>query len=68
MGAHPQRDGVSLQERIATRPVALASEISSLPDLSGFLKLPGGHEVFRVSFHHRERPIVAEPFVPRSRC
>ena len=65
MGAHPQRDGVSLQERIATRPVALASEISSLPDLSGFLKLPGGHEVFRVSYRHRERPIVAAAFEAR---
>jgi type IV secretory pathway TraG/TraD family ATPase VirD4 len=68
MGAHAQRDGVSLQERIATRPVALASEISSLPDLSGFLKLPGGHEVFRVSFPFRQRPIAAPGFVERRSC
>lgn len=68
MGAQSYRDGVSLQERVATRPVALASEISSLPDLSGFLKLPGGHEVFRVSYRYRERAVIAPPFVPRSPC
>lgn len=62
MGASALKDGTSYQQHIAQRPLVLASEITTLPDFEGFLKMPGSPDVFRVRYAHKTRPMVASPF------
>jgi hypothetical protein len=59
-------ESVSVQQRRVQRPIALASEIASLPDHEGFLRLPGGKDVYRVVSTTKNRTPIAAPFVPRS--
>jgi hypothetical protein len=65
MGAHSERDGVSLQRRTVRRPIALATEIASLPDFHGYIRLPGTGEVHAVAYQSLARTPIAKPFVPR---
>ena len=45
------------------QPIALASEIASLPDFHGFLTLPGTPDVFRVRYQRKQHPRIAPPFI-----
>jgi type IV conjugative transfer system coupling protein TraD len=65
MGPHDSRDAVNLQRRIVKRPIVLPSEIMNLPKLTGFLKLPGGYPVTKVTFQIRERKELAPIYVSR---
>jgi type IV secretion system coupling TraD/TrwB family protein len=56
----------SLHERRERIPLVLASEIASLPDFEGFVRLPGIADVFRVSFSPKERARIARPFVAKN--
>ncbi|MEQ9498152.1 MAG: type IV secretion system DNA-binding domain-containing protein [Deltaproteobacteria bacterium] len=67
MGVDAMRDGVSFQQHVTHRPLVLASEITTLPDLTGYLKLPGAPDLWRVAYGIREREDIAAPFVPRAR-
>jgi type IV secretory pathway TraG/TraD family ATPase VirD4 len=67
MGTNRLSDGLSVQERRERRALALASEIASLPDFNGYLRLPGTADVFRVAFAPIKRPRIAKPFVPSER-
>ena len=59
------REGVTLSTRREERPLVLASEVSRLENLSGYLKFPGPSPVARIRLKYRKRDIVAVRFVPR---
>ena len=61
-GADPYRDGVTLMPRRELQSLALPSEIMRLPNLSGYLKLPGPFPVARIELQYVERETVAPAF------
>ena len=63
-GADPYRDGVTLMPRRELQSLALPSEIMRLPNLSGYLKLPGPFPVARVILRYVHRDAVAPAFMP----
>ena len=65
MSPHDSRDAVNLQRRVVRRPIVLPSEIMNLPKLEGYLKLPGGYPVTKVTLHIRERNELAPIYVSR---
>ena len=64
-GANTIRDGVSLTPRRELRSLALPSEIMRLPNLTGYLKLPGPFPVAEIKLKYVQRPKAAERFEPR---
>jgi type IV conjugative transfer system coupling protein TraD len=66
MGADSIRDGVSLAENYRRKPVAMATELMTLPTLEGFLKQSGSREIYRVKLGVRDRPALAPIFLPRT--
>ena len=64
-GADPYRDGVTLMPRRELQSLALPSEIMRLPNLSGYLKLPGPFPVARIELDYVQREQVAPAFAPR---
>ncbi len=64
-GADPYRDGVTLTPKRELQALALPSEIMRLPNLTGYLKLPGPHPVARFKLDYVKRPRVAPQFVAR---
>ena len=65
MSPHDFKDAVNLQRRVVKRPIVLPAEIMNLPKLSGFLKLPGGYPVTKVTLQIRERKEIAPIYVSR---
>ena len=59
------REGVTLNTRQDLRSLVLPAEVARLENLSGYLKFPGAWPVARIKLKYRERPTVAERFVPR---
>ncbi|MCP4695593.1 MAG: type IV secretion system DNA-binding domain-containing protein, partial [Gammaproteobacteria bacterium] len=64
-GAHEMRDGVSLATRNQLQPIVLPTEIMSLPDLTGFLRLPQGFPVARFTIEPNSTPTKVKSFVER---
>ena len=64
-GADPYRDGVTLTPKRELQALALPSEIMRLPNLNGYLKLPGPYPVARIELEYVKRPKVAPRFVAR---
>ena len=62
-GADPYRDGVTLMPKRELQSLALPSEITRLPNLTGYLKLPGPFPVARIELKYVKRPKVAPRFV-----
>ena len=67
-GADPYRDGVTLTPRRELQSLALPSEITRLPNLTGYLKLPGPFPVARIELDYVKRPKTAPRFVPRTQA
>jgi type IV conjugative transfer system coupling protein TraD len=67
MGVHAARDGVSLQERQQKRSAVMAAEIMNLPDLVGYLNLPGPGPIQRIRCRIRRRERLSEAHAPRAR-
>ena len=67
-GADPYRDGVTLTPKRELQALALPSEIMRLPNLTGYLKLPGPFPVARIELEYVKRPKVAPRFVARVRA
>ena len=65
-GAETPRSGVTLGARRALRPLVLPAEIARLDSLAGYLKFPGAWPVARIRLRYRQRPKIAERFVPRA--
>lgn len=65
-GINSQRDGVSFMTRRSMRNVILASEILTLPDMVGYLVIPGDYPIAKVSYQYVATPKIAEGFLERS--
>ena len=63
-GADPYRDGVTLTPKRELQSLALPSEITRLPNLTGYLKLPGPFPVARIGLKYVKRSKIASRFVP----
>lgn len=66
-GAESQRDGTNLASKRTERAIVLPSEIQHLPDLHGYMRVPGAYPVARLQLQYRSREKIAVPFVPRDR-
>jgi|LNFM01.1.fsa_nt_gb type IV conjugative transfer system coupling protein TraD len=64
-GGHPARDGVSLSQQYTKRSVVEPAALQSLPDRTGYLRLPGPLPLVRVKLNVRRRKTIAPAFVPR---
>jgi len=62
-GAHDMRDGVSLAERNELRPIVLPTEIMSLPDLTGYLRLPQNFPITKFDVKPFSSQKIAKSFV-----
>lgn len=64
-GANDMRDGVSLSQQRKDRDVVMASEVLTLPNLTGFIKLAGDLPGGRFALKRTQIKQIAEPFVLR---
>jgi type IV conjugative transfer system coupling protein TraD len=64
-GLNSQRDGVSVFARRNLRDIVLTSQILTLPDMTGYITVPGDYPVARVSYQYEPTPIIADGFVER---
>jgi len=64
-GLNSQRDGVSVFARRNLRDIVLTSQILTLPDMTGYITVPGDYPVARVSYGYEPTPKIAEGFVER---
>ena len=62
-GAHQMRDGVSLNDHRKEKPTIHPDRLMKLPDLTGYIKLPGDYPIAKVTFEIHDLPKVAEGFV-----
>ncbi|MDB5771022.1 MAG: Conjugal transfer protein trbL [Burkholderia sp.] len=64
-GLNSQRDGVSVFARRNLRDIVLTSQILTLPDMAGYITIPGDYPVARISYQYEPNPTIAEGFVER---
>jgi type IV conjugative transfer system coupling protein TraD len=64
-GLSPERDGVSVFARRSMRDLVLSSEILTLPDMTGYLVIPGDYPIARVSYDYMPSEKQAEGFIER---
>lgn len=64
-GLSAERDGVSVYARRNLRDIVLTSQILTLPDMTGYITVPGDYPVARVSYGFEPNPPVAEGFIER---
>ena len=64
-GANALRDGVSLAPQAKLKPLVLPTEIASLNDLEGYIKLPGNFPVAKMKLLYKKRPPLLPSFVER---
>ena len=64
-GLNSQRDGVSVFSRRNLRDIVLTSQFLTLPDMTGYLTIPGDYPVARVSYPYEPTPNIAEGFKER---
>jgi type IV conjugative transfer system coupling protein TraD len=64
-GLNAQRDGVSIFARRSMRDIVLTSEILTLPDMTGYLVVPGDYPIAKVRYDYVPTAKVAEGFRER---
>lgn len=64
-GVSASRDGVSVFAKRNLRDIVLSSEITRLPDMHGYLVIPGDYPIARVGYKYMPTEKVAEGFVER---
>lgn len=64
-GLNAQRDGVSVFARRNLRDIVLTSQILTLPDMTGYITVPGDYPVGRVQYKYEPTETIAEGFVER---
>lgn len=64
-GLNSQRDGVSVFARRNLRDIVLTSQILTLPDMTGYITVPGDYPVARVAYTFEPTPKIADGFVER---
>lgn len=65
-GVNDMRDGVNLSRMQVTRPLVMHTEVTNLPNLSGFLRFGRNLPVVRFDSRFNEVPSVAPAFVERT--
>ncbi|WP_297504916.1 type IV secretion system DNA-binding domain-containing protein [Ferrovum sp.] len=65
-GEEASRDGVNIATRRNEREVVTASEIATLPDLTGYLQLPGDYPISRVKILYKSRTKFEPDYIKRS--
>jgi type IV conjugative transfer system coupling protein TraD len=65
-GVNDMRDGVNLSRMQVTRPLVMHTEVTNLPNLSGFLRFGRDLPVVRFSDRYNEMPSVAPAFIERT--
>lgn len=64
-GAHQMRDGVSLNDMRKEKLVINPDEIMKLPDLQGYIKVPGRYPIAKVVFKYHDLPSIAPSIIRR---
>lgn len=64
-GLSSERDGVSVFARRSMRDLVLSSEILTLPDMTGYLVIPGDYPIARVRYGYVPTGKQSEGFVER---
>lgn len=64
-GVNDMRDGVNLSRMQVTRPLVMHTEVTNLPNLSGFLRFGRNLPVVRFADSFNTVPSIAEGFVER---
>lgn len=64
-GINSSRDGVSVMARRQMRDLVLTSEILTLPDMSGYLVIPGDYPIAKVKYGYVPTAKQADGFVER---
>ncbi|WP_336696193.1 MULTISPECIES: type IV secretion system DNA-binding domain-containing protein [Burkholderiales] len=64
-GISSSRDGVSVFAKRNLREIVLTSEILTLPDMHGYLVIPGDYPIARVAYQYTPTPKIADGFVER---
>jgi len=65
-GLDSQRDGVSVSARRSLRDIVLTSEILTLPDMHGYLVIPGDYPIAKVSYDYVPTLKIADGFMERA--
>jgi hypothetical protein len=65
-GVNDMRDGINLSRMQVTRPLVLHTEVTNLPNLSGFLRFGRNLPVVRFSDDFHNLPTVTPAFVERT--
>lgn len=64
-GLAANRDGVSVFSKRNLRDIVLSSEILTLPDMTGYLVIPGDYPVGKIHFQYVPTPKIAKGFEER---
>jgi type IV conjugative transfer system coupling protein TraD len=64
-GLSSSRDGVSVFAKRNLREIVLTSEILTLPDMQGYLVVPGDYPIARVAYDYVATPKITEGFRER---
>ena len=65
-GLSAQRDGVSVFARRSMRDLVLTSEILTLPDMTGYLVIPGDYPIAKIQYGYQPVNKIADGFIERS--
>lgn len=65
-GVNDMRDGVNLSRLQVTRPLVMHTEVTNLPNLTGFLRFGRNLPVVRFEDTYNEVPTIARAFVERT--
>jgi len=65
-GVNDMRDGVNLSRMQVTRPLVMHTEVTNLPNLSGFLRFGRNLPVVRFDDRYNDLPSTSAAFVERS--
>ena len=64
-GLSSSRDGVSVFARRNLRDIVLTSEVLTLPDMHGYITIPGDYPVAKVAYQYEATPTIADGFIER---
>ncbi|MCW5323692.1 type VI secretion protein [Verminephrobacter aporrectodeae subsp. tuberculatae] len=64
-GLSPQRDGVSVMARRQMRDIVLTSQITTLPDMTGYLLVPGDYPIAKVKYGYVPTEKQVNGFIER---
>jgi type IV conjugative transfer system coupling protein TraD len=65
-GVNDMRDGVNLSRMQVTRPLVMHTEVTNLPNLSGFLRFGRNLPVVRFADRYNDVASIAEAFIERT--